>query len=280
MEWNKLKKSIYFRIMDNYQPFFEANKDLWNQRTVVHKNSTFYDLEGFKSGKTVLTPIELNEIGEVASKKMLHLQCHFGMDSLNWARLGADVTGVDLSDIAIHEARQLNQELGLNARFICSNIYDLKNELLEQYDIVFTSYGTIGWLPDLDKWAELISFYLKKGGLFYMADFHPVLWMFDDEFKSIRYSYENSELITVESNGTYTDREAAIKAKEFSWNHSISEILNALLRHGLELKMFNEYMYSPYPCFANSTETQKGQWQINGLEGKIPMVYSIRAIKQ
>lgn len=266
--------------MENYDQYFEANKNLWNQRTVVHKDSSFYNLAGFKAGENVLTPIELNEVGDVKGKKMLHLQCHFGMDSLNWARLGADVTGVDLSDEAIKEAKQLNDELKLNAKFICCNVYDLKEHLDQTFDIVFTSYGTIGWLPDLDKWAEIIAYYLKPGGTFYMADFHPVVWMFDDEFTHIKYAYENRELIVTENDGTYTDRTADIKGKEYSWNHSTSELLNALIDQGLQIRRFNEFMYSPYPNFTNSMETSKGQWQIKGMEGKIPMLYSVSAIKQ
>jgi len=283
--------------MENHDQYFEANKNLWNQRTIVHKDSSFYNLAGFKAGENVLTPIELNELGDpeasgqvVKGKKMLHLQCHFGMDSLNWARLGADVTGVDLSDEAIKEARQLNDDLGMNAKFICCNVYDLhpKNsesskipllEGREVYDIVFTSYGTIGWLPDLDKWAEIIAYYLKPGGTFYMADFHPVVWMFDDEFTHIKYYYENRELIVTENYGTYTDRNADIKGKEYSWNHSISEVLNALIHAGLKIEFFNEHMYSPYLCFRNSVESEKGKWHIKGMEGKIPMVYSLKAIK-
>jgi SAM-dependent methyltransferase len=277
--------------MENYDQYFEANKNLWNQRTAVHKDSSFYNLAGFKAGENVLTSIELKEVGDVKGKKMLHLQCHFGMDSLNWARLGADVTGVDLSDVAIKEARKLNDELKLNAKFICCNVYDLHPENAassktppledrEAFDIVFTSYGTIGWLPDLDKWAEIIAYYLKPGGIFYMADFHPVVWMFDDEFTHIKYYYENRELIVTENYGTYTDRKADIKGKEYGWNHSSSELLNALINQGLQIRQFNEFMYSPYPNFTNSVETSKGQWQIKGLEGKIPVVYSVRAIKQ
>lgn len=135
------------------------------------------------------------------------------MDSLNWAKLGADVTGVDLSDEAIKEARQLSGELGMHAKFICCNVYDLKEHLDEEFDIVFTSYGTIGWLPDLDKWAEIISYYLKPGGMFYMADFSPVCLDVDDEFTHIQYYYENRELIVTENYGTYTDRKADIKGK-------------------------------------------------------------------
>lgn len=275
-----MERFFYFYKMDDaINQYFEANKQLWNQRTAVHKESIFYNVEGFKKGKTVLTPIELNEVGEVKGKKMLHLQSHFGLDSLNWARLGADVTGVDLSDAAISEAKKLNDELKLNAKFICCNVYDLKNYLDEKFEIVFTSYGTIGWLPDLDKWAAIIAHYLKPGGIFYIADFHPVVWMFDDAFTHIKYFYENRELIVIESQGTYTDREADINAKEYSWNHSISEILNALIKHGLQVEHFNEFMYSPYPCFNKSVEYEKGKWHIMGMEGKIPMVYSIKAKK-
>jgi SAM-dependent methyltransferase len=266
--------------MEDYNQYFEANKELWNQRTAIHIDSSFYDVAGFKAGKNVLTPIELNELGDVNGKKMLHLQCHFGMDSLNWARLGADVTGVDLSDEAIKEANKLNDELGMNTKFICCNVYDLKEQLDEKFDIVFTSYGVVGWLPDLDKWAEIISNFLKTGGIFYMAEFHPVVWMFDDEFTHVKYFYDNREVIITDSEGTYTDRNADIKVKEYGWNHSLSEVLNALIKQGLKIEMFNEHMYSPYPCFNKMVQGEDGNWRIKDMEGKIPMVYSIKAVKQ
>lgn len=266
-------------IMENYNDYFEANKSLWNQRTAVHKDSSFYNLAGFKDGETALAPIELNEMGDVKEKTILHLQCHFGMDSLDWARRGAAVTGVDLSDAAITEAQKLNDELKLNAKFICSNVYDLKEHLDEKFDIVFTSYGVVGWLPDLDKWAELIAHYLKPGGTFYMAEFHPVVWMFDEEFTHVKYYYNNRELIVTENEGTYTDRAADIKGKEYSWNHSLSEVLNSLIKVGLKIELFNEHMYSPYPCFRNVVESEKGKWYVKGMEGKLPMVYSLKAVK-
>jgi 2-polyprenyl-3-methyl-5-hydroxy-6-metoxy-1,4-benzoquinol methylase len=265
--------------MNYHQEYFAANKELWNQRTVVHKTSAFYNLEGFKNGESVLTSIELNELEDVSGKTMLHLQCHFGMDSLDWARRGAIVTGVDLSDEAIKEATQLNDELKLNAKFVCCNVLDTSAHVKEQFDMVFTSYGTIGWLPDLQPWAKMIVERLKPGGLFYIAEFHPVVWMFDDDFTRIEYAYENREVIVTENQGTYTDRDADIKGKEYSWNHSISEVLNALIGAGLKIELFNEHMYSPYPCFRNVTEFEKGKWHIKGMEGKIPMVYSLRAVK-
>lgn len=266
--------------MKEYDEFFEANRQLWNQRTTEHRDSAFYNRAGFLKGERVLTQIELSELGDIKGKTLLHLQCHFGMDTLDLSRMGAEVTGVDLSDEAIRQAKQLNEEMGANARFICSNVYDLEQHLEETFDLVFTSYGTIGWLPDLDKWAGLIARYLKPGGQFYIAEFHPVLWMFDDEFTRIQYAYENREVIIVENQGTYTDRNADIKGKEYSWNHSISEVLNALIRAGLKPEFFNEHMFSPYNCFRNMIETSAGRWEIKGMEGKLPMVYSLLAIKQ
>jgi SAM-dependent methyltransferase len=275
--------------MEDYDRYFKANKELWNKRTTVHKDSSFYDLAGFKTGGLALTPIELNEVGDVKGKTLLHLQCHFGLDTMSWSRLGAKCTGVDLSDDAIKLAREINEELKLDAKFICCNVYDLhpgnagslKTGLDPgSFDIVFTSYGTIGWLPDLVKWAETIAWYLKPGGMFYIAEFHPVVWMFDDDFTHIKYHYENREVIVMENQPTYTGDSNIIGAKEYSWNHGLSEVINALIGAGLEISSFNEYMYSPYSNFNNSSETEEGRWQIKGMEGKIPMVYSIRALKK
>jgi 2-polyprenyl-3-methyl-5-hydroxy-6-metoxy-1,4-benzoquinol methylase len=263
--------------MRQYQQYFDENKKLWNQRTVVHKDSSFYDVESFLHGKSSLNEIELRELGNVKGKKILHLQCHFGMDSLSLARMGGDVTGVDLSDTAIEEAKRLNDQLSLSAKSICCNVYDLKDQLNEQFDMVFTSYGVIGWLPDLNKWAEVIYHFLKPGGSFYLVEFHPVVWMLDEEFKEVKYYYHNKQLIVTDSDGTYTDRSANINVKEYSWNHSISEVLNALLFQGLQLEFFNEYSYSPYPCFKNVVQGSDGHWRVRGIEDKIPMVYSLKA---
>jgi 2-polyprenyl-3-methyl-5-hydroxy-6-metoxy-1,4-benzoquinol methylase len=266
--------------MEQYKNLFDENRKLWNQRTMVHKDSSFYDVGSFLQGKSSLNEIELRELGDVSGKKILHLQCHFGMDSLSLQRMGAQVTGVDLSDAAIEEAIKLNNQLSLDAKFICSNIYDLKNHLKETFDIVFTSYGVIGWLPDLNKWAEIISHFLNAGAFFYLAEFHPVVWMLDEDFKQVKYYYHNHETIVMDSQGTYTDRNADVRGKEYSWNHGISEVLNALLSQKLELAFFNEYSYSPYPCFKNLNQGTDGNWRVIGIEDKIPMVYSLKAFKK
>ena len=139
-----------------------------------------YNVEGFKAGRITLNDIEIEEIGAVEGKSLLHLQCHFGMDTMSWARLGAEATGVDLSDASIDLANELNAELGLGTRFIRSNVYDLPDVLDGEFDIVYTSLGALCWLPDLTRWGQVIARFLKPGGTFYVRDEHPAGRIFDD----------------------------------------------------------------------------------------------------
>jgi len=139
------------------QEYFKTNQALWDQKTSIHKDSEFYQMDAFMKGASSLQEIELNALKDkVAGKKLLHLQCHFGQDTLSFARLGAKATGIDLSPKAIDLARSLNEELNLDATFVCSNLYDLPQHLEGQFDIIFTSYGTVTWLPDLSKWAKVL----------------------------------------------------------------------------------------------------------------------------
>jgi ubiquinone/menaquinone biosynthesis C-methylase UbiE len=262
--------------MNNY---LDINKKLWNERTQHHVDSDFYDVKGFVEGKSSLKEIELGLLGDVKRKSILHLQCHFGQDSLSLARMGAKVTGVDLSDAAIQKAEELNTTLGTDAEFICCDVYSLKDHLDKKFDIVFTSYGTIGWLPDLDKWADIIQHFLKPGGEFIFVEFHPVVWMFDDNFAHIQYSYFNREPIITQSEGTYTDRNADIDSVEYGWNHPLDEVFMSLMNQGLALKQFNEYDYSPYNCFKNTVKLAEDCYYIEPLGRNIPLVYSLKAIK-
>ncbi len=261
--------------------YFDSNRQVWNERTRVHVQSKFYDVAAFKEGKLSLTPLELEEMqDEVTGKSLLHLQCHFGLDTLSWARLGAHATGIDLSDVAIAEAQKLNQELGLDARFVCANVYELPAHLQGQFDVVYTSFGVVGWLPDLDRWAAVIAHFLKPGGVFYLAEFHPVVWMFDDNFQYVQYAYHNThQPIITQNQGTYTDRSAPIAGTEYSWNHGLAEVINALLSQGLQLEFLHEFPYSPYNCFNNTEQSPDGNWRIKNMADKIPMVYSLKARK-
>lgn len=260
--------------------YIEKNRQSWNQRTELHVTSAFYDVPGFINGASSLKDIELQLLGDVKGKTILHLQCHFGQDTLSLARLGATVTGIDLSDKAIEAARELAQKVQQDATFICCDLYDLPNHLDEQFDIVFTTYGTIGWLPDMDKWAKIISRYLKPGGQFVFVEFHPVAWMFDDAFEKVAYNYFNAEIIEEKEQGTYADKDAAVIIEYTSWNHSISEVVNSLIDNGLEIKKLDEFDYSPYNIFVNPVETEAGKFRVAQHGNKLPLVYSILAIKK
>ena len=263
-------------IQDRY---IEVNRKLWNEKTSYHVNSDFYDMPSFLSGQSTLKEVELGLLGDIKGKDVLHLQCHFGQDSLSLARMGANVTGVDFSDKAIDKARELNEALGLNAQFICSDVYDLPSVHDSSYDIVFTSYGVLGWLPDMKKWAKVVSHFLRPGGKLVLVETHPMVWIFDNQFSYIQYSYFNKEAIVETLEGTYADRGAPIKLEEIGWNHPLSDIFQSLLDAGVNLELFQEYDYFPYNAFANAVEAAPGKYQIKGMEGKLPMLYSIVASK-
>lgn len=263
--------------MNRHENYLEINKAAWNACTIHHVNSEFYNNGTFKTGRNSLNDIELELLGDIYGKTVLHLQCHFGQDTLSLARLGATATGVDFSDVAIAEAEKLSVETGLPARFICSDVYKLPEVLDEKFDIVFTSYGTIGWLPDLDKWAAVIAKFLKPGGRFVFAEFHPVVWMFDNNFEKVQYRYFKDEAIIETDSGTYAENEAPIEYETVSWNHGIGEVLTSLIKAGLTVKSFTEYDYSPYNCFSNMNEYEPGRFRIKAHGNKLPMVYSLSA---
>ena len=262
---------------DNY---IAINRQSWNNRVQSHMNSDFYDLEGFLKGNTSLNSIELELLGDIKNKHILHLQCHFGQDSLSLGRLGAHVTGVDLSDKAVESAIELANKTKIDANFICSDIYELPKCLDKQFDIVFTSYGTIGWLPDLDKWAKIVAKYLKPGGKFVFVEFHPVVWMFDDDFEKIAYHYFNKEVIIESETGSYADKTADLSQEYVMWNHSMSDVVNSLIKNGLEINSLDEFDYSPYNCFNKTEEFKPNKFRIKHLDNKIPMVFAIVATKK
>ena len=152
--------------MNNFEKHLNTNKNLWNNKVAHHVASDFYKMDDFLNGKTSLNTIELDLLGNIEGKSVLHLQCHFGQDSISLARLGAKVTAIDFSEIAIEKAKEIATQTNTNVDFICCNIYDLSNFLNKKFDVVFTSYGTIGWLPDIIKWANIVSHYLKPKGQF------------------------------------------------------------------------------------------------------------------
>ena len=265
--------------------YFKTNRKLWDDCTKIHFDSEFYDVQGFKKGKCTLPDVEIEEVGNVAGKNLLHLQCHFGQDTLCWARLGAKVTGMDFSEKGINQAVLLANELDIPARFICCNVYDLTEHLDEKYDIVFTSAGVLNWLPDLRLWAEVISHFLKPNGIFYIYEFHPTTYMFDDaddaKTPTIRYPYFNlDEPLRFEFDGSYAEPDADIHNTNYEWTHSMGEIINSLIEAGLKIEYLHEFNYCPYKLHPFSTQDDDGMWRFSDIAGGLPLMFSIRAIKK
>ncbi len=271
---------MFLENMKKERNYIDINRQDWNRRVEIHLKSDFYDLKSFVAGKSSLNDIELDLLDDVKGKCILHLQCHFGQDTISLARLGVKCTGVDLSDEAINSARELAGRTGVAVTFVCCDLYELPDYLSGQFDIVFTSYGTIGWLPDMEKWAKVIAHFLKPNGRFIFVEFHPVVWMFDEKFKEISYSYFNSGPIYETETGTYADRDAGFTFKSISWNHGMSEVVNSLIRNGLEIIALNEYDYSPYNIFSDLVEYAPGRYRLRRLGDKLPLVYAVKAIKK
>lgn len=260
--------------------YFEANQRLWDAKTMAHLKSAFYDLDGFMAGNNSLRKIELAELPTLEGKTVLHSQCHFGQDTMSMQRMGAQCTGFDLSPEAIKQAQLLNDQLGLSAEFVVSNVYDVDQNITETFDMVFTSYGVIGWLPSLAKWAKQLVSRLKLGGTFYMVEFHPTMYMFNWDSKTISFSYFHNETpYEEEEEGTYADKNADIKLKEYFWQHSMSDVFQALMKEGIQIYHFMEYDYSPYPIFEKEDKRadQEYLFRVNNIE--IPLVYSIKGTK-
>jgi SAM-dependent methyltransferase len=258
---------------------FNTNRETWNKKVAIHAASDFYGLENFRKGSSSLNTFEIKALGDVKGKSILHLQCHFGQDTLSLQRMGAKCTGVDISDEAIELAKNLNIELRLDADFVCCNVLDTSQYISEKFDIVFTSYGTIGWLPDLKPWAKMISERLKPNGIFYIVEFHPVAWMYDYKVSppKLKYGYQQKEAIYEEYEGTYADRNSKMLIKEYSWNHGLGEVVTALSEAGLSLSYLNEYDTSPYDIFPGLKINKDGLYEMEA--GLFPLIYEIKATK-
>ena len=258
---------------------FNTNRDTWNKKVAIHAASDFYDVASFKKGTSSLTPFETRALGDVDGKNVLHLQCHFGQDTLSFQRMGAKCTGVDISDEAVKVARDLNKELKLDATFVCCNVLDTSQFVSETFDIVFASYGVIGWLPDLKPWAKMISERLKPGGVFYIVEFHPIVWMYDYTVtpSALAYRYQQKEVIYEEYLGTYADEASKMTSKEYSWNHGLGEVITSLCEAGLEIVFLKEHETSPFDVFPGLTKNKEGLFKLDG--GLYPLIFEIKATK-
>ena len=265
-----------------------SNRELWDAWTKIHVASAFYDVASFRSGERPirLADYEREEVGRVEGRTLLHLQCHFGMDTLSWARLGATVTGIDFSGEAISAARELAADLGIPATFIQSDLYQLPEVLDEQFDIVYTSGGVLEWLPDITSWGRVAAHFVRPGGFLYVTEIHPVAQVFENEGVEpgelrLAYPYwSHPEPLRFEVKGSYADREAPTDGLvEYGWDHSLGEILTSLADAGLRLEFLHEFDFVRWPVDF-LVEGEDGRWRLpDGSKGSLPLFFSLKATK-
>lgn len=252
----------------------------WNERVAIHMAARSYRVAEFRAGANTLFPIEREELGDVSGKSLLHLQCHFGLDTMSWARLGASVTGLDFSDTAIAAARKLSTELKIPAAFVCSDIYRAPEVLKRQFDIVFTSYGVLCWLPDLKRWAQIAADFVERGGVFYIAEFHPLTQSYDNdnprELKS-RISYFETAMQEFGPGPDYADHSVTSSHGSREWMYTTGGVITALIDAGLRLDFVHEHPVCCFQMFPFMERYAYGWWRIKG--DPIPLTLSIRARK-
>lgn len=262
--------------------YMEANRALWNEWAPIHDRSKFYDVEGFKRGGIRLKDFEVREVGDVRGKDLLHLQCHFGIDTLSWARLGARVTGVDFSDRSIDLARSLAEEIGVGARFVLANVYQVPAVVDEDFDVVYASRGVLGWLPDLPRWADVVAHSLRPGGFLYVHEIHPFLYVFDDSRgvtePRVKYPYwVQSAPLEFAVEGSYADPDAHVNTPvSYDWPHGMDEIVTSLIDAGLRIDFLHEWPFLDWEL--PFLEKRGDVWVYPG-PGELPLSFSLKASK-
>jgi SAM-dependent methyltransferase len=260
--------------------WLQTNKDRWNERVSIHVKSKLYDVDGFLEGRSSLGDQEILDMGNVEGKSLLHLQCHFGLDTLSWARMGAEVTGLDFSEEAIKQARKLAAISNLEARFISANVYDACEMIDEKFDIVYTGIGAICWLPDIEKWAHIVANLLKPGGRLFLIELHPVEWIFGDNF-DIKYDYfSDPSGLHITERGTYTDGDQNTLHNELvNWNHNLGAVITALIKAGLTIKRLSETDECPFMRWEIMEKTGNSRYRLPSTYKSIPLMYSLEAMK-
>jgi SAM-dependent methyltransferase len=275
--------------------YFDTNRARWDEVVPIHVASQGYDLEGYLVGGKTLYDVETREVGDVTGKTLLHLQCHFGMDTLNWARLGARVTGLDFSGPAIEQARALAKQIGVtDATFVQANVYEAHEVLQERFDIVYTGIGALCWLPDIRGWARVVAGFLKPGGFLYVYEGHPMLWAMDDEAADGRLVigspyFETPRPTEWSGDTTYVDGPPVKNLKSYEWNHGLGEIVTALIDAGLRLDFLHEHRemaWQGLPWMVSADATAGGRhqrrtsWQLPAEQRDLaPLMYSLKATK-
>ena len=256
-----------------------ANLARWNEAAPLHAQSALYDLEGLRAGRDAIRPFEHDELGSVAGRELLHLQCHLGTDTLSWARHGASVNGLDFSPNAIEIARTLATDCGIDADFWCADVYDAVEAVGGRtFEIVYTGIGALGWLPDLGSWAQVVADLLRPDGVLYLVEIHPlVVGMIHDGRTLTHDIFEADFIARMERGGTYAAPDAVMQnTTSYERVHAISDVITAVLDAGLTLELFHEQSYTnaPWPWTERGDD---GYYRLQEGWPRFPLTYSLRA---
>jgi len=263
----------------------EANRANWDERVEVHFKA--YDLRLLRAGRGTLNAIEESELGSVAGLRVLHLQCHFGKDTLALAQRGAEVVGVDFSSAAVTAAQKLTEELGLasRARFVHADLYDAPEAIREPgaFDVVYITWGTICWLPDIARWAEIVTHFLRPGGALYFAEGHPAALVLDDETPctdgrpGFFVPYFQGEALIVDDHRDYANPKARLRCtRTYQFMHPLGQVVTALLSAGLTLEFLHEHAAVPWRMFSCLVDDGAGGYHWPD-KPWLPLSYSLRA---
>ncbi|TDE36854.1 class I SAM-dependent methyltransferase [Nonomuraea mesophila] len=258
--------------------YMEINRANWNSRVPVHVGSDFYDVEGFVAGRSPLRSFERAEVGDVSGRRLAHLQCHIGLDTLAWARLGAEVTGLDFSAAAVAQAESIAARCGLPARFVTADVYDAAEKLGRgAYDIVYTGVGALVWLPDLTRWAQTVAALLKPGGFLYIAEFHPFPDILDEATgATLKHDYFDREPQVWVEPHTYTGGEELEHQTSVQFLHGLGDVVSAVGAAGLRVEFLHEHDFTLFQRFA-TLEAADGGYRIPDGAPRLPLMYSLRA---
>ncbi len=262
----------------------ELNRTWWDERAPIHVASEFYDLEGFLADPEAdtLRPFEVAEVGDVAGRTLVHPQCHFGMDTLSWARRGATATGIDFSAPAVAAANDAARAAGLAADFVAGNVYDAVDLVGGRtFDVVYTGLGAITWLPDIERWAQVMAALASPGGMLYLAEFHPVHSILGDDDLTVTYPYfhDRDEPLTWDEPGTYADLEAATEHnRTVEWHHGLGAVVSAVIDAGFTVELLHEFDYTLFPRWPFLVQDGKAYRMPEGMPS-IPLMYSLRATR-
>jgi SAM-dependent methyltransferase len=256
----------------------DVNRAWWDERVPIHTASELYDVEAFKAGEQTLEPFEIEELADVGGQTLVHLQCHFGLDTLSWGRRGARVTGLDFSAPAVEAAQELATEIGVDADFVVADVYDAVDALGgRRFDIVYTGQGALNWLPDLPRWAQVVHDLIESGGVLYLSEFHPFQWVFGDDDLTVEYDYFHRRL-DLDDPGTYADLSATTEHNRTEeWSHALADVISAVIDAGLVLELFHEHEQTRFERWPFLEKSGRRAWRMPEGRPRLPLMYSLRA---